>query len=849
MTDIASPARRARAASRLPAGRLTYLGVGLVSVTVLTFELALSRIFAVAQFYHFAFMAVSLALLGAGASGSLLAVTRRRAHLAALAAGFALTTLGCYLTINYVEFDPYSIAWDPVQLLLLAVNFLSAAVPFTLAGLVVGQLLEADPRRAHRVYGANLIGSGVGCVVVLPALEVLGGEGTVLLATLIALLGAGAFLGVRGPGRAAWVAWAAAVTIVAVWTFIAPPDFMALRLSKYKGLVSALRAPDAEHAFSAWNAVARVDVVESASIHSLPGLSMMGRVSPPLQVGVTLDGDNLMPITALGPDDPETAELARWLPLALPFELRPGAETLILEPGGGFDVLMALAAGAGRVTLAEDNALLLKVVGERYADLTHGLYDDPRVEIVNEEGRAYARRAHARFDVVDIALTDSFRPVTSGAFSLVEDYRYTVEAFVDYLARLEDDGLLFVMRWMQTPPSESARALGLIVEALRQSGVSGPADHIAVFRSPPVMAFLVGKQPLSDDEIAAIRAFTNERRFDLVLLPGLRPDELNRYAVLPEEWYHALFTDILADGPATWDAYEYDIRPTTDNRPFFYHYFRWGQTQQVLETLGMTWQPFGGSGYLVLVLLLALVGAASAVLIFGPLLVARRWRRVPQEHQSRGESGRAQRPLPLPPLRASTGVRLRTLAYFSLLGLGFLFVEIPLAQQFILFLGHPITALAVVLFAVLLFSGLGSLTAPRWRLPVALGVLVALIAVYPLALPAVFGVAMGAPLWARVLIALAVLAPLGLMMGVPFARGLALVEATAPGLTPWVWAINGCASVLSAILAVMAAISWGFSTVLWLGAACYAGALVAIWGLSRRSPTGAVRVTLPAPRA
>jgi hypothetical protein len=172
--------------------------------------------------------------------------------------------------------------------------------------------------------------------------------------------------------------------------------------------------------------------------------------------------------------------------------------------------------------------------------------------------------------------------------------------------------------------------------------------------------------------------------------------------------------------------------------------------------------------------------------------------------------------------------------YFTLLGLAFLFVEMPLAQRFIVFVGHPITALAVVLFSVLLFSGLGSLTMPRWRrLWMALGALVALVAVYPLVLPAVFDATFGAPLWLRVLISLALIAPLGVLMGVPFARGLRIVEARAPGLTPWAWAINGCASVVSAILAVMLAISWGFSAVLWLGAACYGGALLAMLSMER----------------
>ncbi|MBN1287543.1 MAG: hypothetical protein JXB47_19235 [Anaerolineae bacterium] len=781
-----------------------YLGVGLVSAAALVFELALTRVFAVVQFYHFAFMAISLALLGSGVSGSLLTAWRRRIHPALLSAGFALTILGSYLLVNYVEFDPYAIAWDAGEVPHLVVNFLAAVAPFTLSGLVVGQLLESEAGRAHRIYAANLAGSAVGCVVVLPALAAFGGEGTVLLAVLLGLAAAGVFaLSRSAPSLEEWSLFSLCVVFVAVGV-VYPPDFMALRLSKYKGLVSALRAPDAEHTFSAWNAVARVDVVESASIHSLLGLSMNARLDPPVQAGVTLDGDNLMPITALAPDDPQAVELAKWLPLALPFDLRPEAKALVVEPGGGFDVLMALAAGASQVTAAENNALLIDAAG--------ALYADPRAVVVNEDGRAFARRSGGQFDIVDVALTDGFKPVTSGAYSLSENYRYTVEAFADYLQALKDDGLLFVMRWLQTPPSEDARTLALILRALERLGVADPGAHIAAYRSTQLVAFVVGRQPLAEREVAQIRAFAESRRFDLVLLPGIRADEVNRFAVFPEPVYYNLYTDILARGAAVWDGYEYDISPTTDDRPFFYHFFRWGQTQEVLETLGKTWQPFGGSGYLVLLLLLALVGAASVVLIFGPLLAGRR-----------RLSGAAS---------AGRWMKARALLYFSLLGLAFLFVEMPLAQRFIVFVGHPITALALVLFGVLLFSGLGSLSAPRWSLPAALGVLAALVAVYPLLLPAVFDMAFNLPLWARVMVSLAVIAPPGVLMGVPFARGLAMVEALAPGLTPWVWAINGCASVVSAILAVMLAISWGFSAVLWLGAACYAGALAAMWKIT-----------------
>jgi hypothetical protein len=280
--------------------------------------------------------------------------------------------------------------------------------------------------------------------------------------------------------------------------------------------------------------------------------------------------------------------------------------------------------------------------------------------------------------------------------------------------------------------------------------------------------------------------------------------------------YHDLFAAILADAEGVYEAYRFDIRPPTDDRPFFFHYFKWRQTPEILATLGLSWQPFGGSGYFVLVALLILVSLAAVLFIIGPLLLSKR-----------GGFDK----LSQPAVRYWRG---RVLAYFGCLGLAFLFVEVPLAQRFILVLDQPVTALAVVLFAILLFSGLGSLTAPRWRMRVGLGLLVGLIVVYPLVLGPVSELALSLPAGGRIGLIVAIIAPLGYLMGLPFAGGLRVVEAYEPGLVPWAWAINGSFSVISSVLAVMVALSLGFSAVLWLGAAAYAGALVSFGGLFRR---------------
>ena len=382
----------------------------------------------------------------------------------------------------------------------------------------------------------------------------------------------------------------------------------------------------------------------------------------------------------------------------------------------------------------------------------------------------------------------------------------------DFMRVLDDNGLLLVTRWLQTPPSESGRLLGTMAAALEAIG-RDPTTHLLAFRTLRTMTVIASAQPLGEDDISSSRAFLRQRGFDAVYFPGIQAEDANQFNILPEPAYYTLVQAILHRPEATYDDYRFDIRPPTDNRPFFFHYFKWRQTPEILASLGLTWQPFGGSGFFVLVALLLLVAVAAAVFIIGPLW----WL---------GRDGRSRATSPFPYWR------LRVFTYFAALGLAFLFVEIPLAQQFILVLGQPVTALAVVIFTVLLFSGLGSLTVPRWRLTWGLGILILLIGLYPLLLPPLTNLALRWSEAARVGLTIFSLAPLSFFMGLPFAGGLRLIAAYDAALVPWAWAINGCFSVISAVLAVMIALSWGFAAVLWLGATAYVIALFALWHVS-----------------
>jgi hypothetical protein len=748
---------------------------------------------------------VSLALLGFGASGSLLTALpalgrdgpRRWAR---LAAAQSLTTLSAYFLVNQVPFDSFSIAWDTTQIWILAFNYLVLALPFLLGGLVIGVLLtgrdQAYPLASNRVYAYSLGGSGIGCVIALGGLAWLGGTGMIAVAALSAMAGAVSFARLVEPAPGLLTGTLEALSLALIVIAVAPPSVLDLELSQYKPLSTLLRVPDAEIISTRWSAVSRVDHVSSDSIRSLPGLSFTYPGNPPPQDGLTFDGDDLSPIPLVGPAE---ADFAPYMLGSLPYLLRPRAEAAVLEPRGGLNVLVALANQAGGVTAVEPNRLAVRAA--RHTGTS--VYGLPEVRTVAVEPRVFMERTRERFDVIDLALTAPYRPVSSGAYSLAEDYLLTQEAVAGYLNRLEPNGILAIMRWLQVPPSEESRLLAVVAGAVRDTGAD-PVEAVVALRGYATVLVLTQPDGFSPEDLAIIEAFARERRFDLVAAPGLAPGDTNQFNRLAEDEYYPIARSLLtaADPAGVYADHEFDIAPPTDDHPFFAHFFKWSQAPEVLDTFGTTWQPFGGAGYFVLVAVLLLGTAGALLLIVGPLAVARLRRR-----EQPGPDG--------------PGPRAWTLGYFGLLGLAFLFVEIPIIQQYILLIGQPTSAFAVLLFALLVSSGLGSLWSRHipWRAGAAATALAA--AVYPFVLSGLTDLALPAQLPVRMLVGTMVLAPLGFLMGTMFPNGLAHLEERSPQLVPWAWGINGVCSVISAAAATLLALSFGFRIVILLGALCY----------------------------
>jgi hypothetical protein len=485
------------------------------------------------------------------------------------------------------------------------------------------------------------------------------------------------------------------------------------------------------------------------------------------------------------------------MPNSLAYRLRPSANVLIIDPGTGLSAVIALASGASKVNLPVDQPLIPALLDDPLREASGELLFDQRLSVIRRSSRSVLSQKGKVYDIVEWALSDSYRPIASGAFSLSEDFLLTREAFQQGWHRLSPEGVISITRWIGTPPSESARTWSTILAALRAEGIATPDPHLVAFRTMRTTTILVGKKPWIPSELNSIREFLISNHFDAVYLPNLQPGEINRFNRLPEPVYAELFKELLDHPESTIAAYDFRLESTTDDRPFFFHFFRWSQSPEVLASLGLMWQPFGGSGYLVLVAMLFLM-----ILLTIPIMI------LPWIYAQRRDQG----------LRPPVWVWL----YFGGLGMGFMLVEIALILRLGLLLDYPVISFGLVLFTLLLSSSAGSRLSKAIPLRVALAALLLLLLGTILLIQPMIEGALTLPLWGRILITIAFLTPSGFCMGIPFAAGLNRLENHRPGMIPWAWAVNGATSGLSGVLATMALLDLGFRLSLGLGLGCYA---------------------------
>jgi hypothetical protein len=549
-----------------------------------------------------------------------------------------------------------------------------------------------------------------------------------------------------------------------------------------------------------------------------PGLSL-GFLEPvPPQLGVTIDGESMTAMTRYDGRE-KTVDFLHHLPDALVYGMVRGGRVLVMEPGGGLGVLMALTLGSGKVDVVYEDPVLYQMVSERYGSFVGGILGDPRVEAAVMNTRSFLRQTGRLYGAIQYSPLSNQGAASTGLRGLQENYMFTLEAIVDAWNHLAPEGILSITQYLLPPPRQEIRLVRLVLEALARMEVPDPQKHLAIIRTWGTFSLLLKRSPFEEEEIRWVEAFCERERFDTVYYPGMTQARANRYNRFPHPLYYEMVRDLLSEGDR--DRFEgeylFDLRPVTDDNPFFFNFFRIDRIQPLYRAMRGKWQPLVEGGYLVPVVLIQ-SAIASALLIFTPLVFRRRG----------GPPGRKR-------------FRLTILAYFAFLGLGYMFVEIVLIQKLILFLNHPVYAMATVISGLLLASGLGSylsqsVTGERLRTvlgiaPFAVGFLVwAYLRFIPFFVDRFLGLSLGY----REAVILVSLFPLGFLMGIPFPLGIRFLKESDPTTIPWAWCANGCFSVMGAVLSVVLALGIGFSRVLLTAGAIYvvAGCLVSVCFLS-----------------
>jgi len=787
--------------------RLTIL---LVSAMALSYEILLMRLFSIVQYHHFAYMVISLALLGYGASGTFLVFFKqhllRRFPLALICniVLFGVTAVTCYLGGQHLLFNPDEIFWDNRQWLELFALYLLLALPFFFAANCIALTFSQYRQRISEIYAADLFGAGLGCILIIGLLFLFFPQKLLLLlGSMIFIIGAVAWfeLGLMPRFRGLLFVGIAAIP------FLLPTTWTDLTISPYKGLSQQMRIKGSRIVQEHSSPLAQLTVVENKLVpfRYAPGLSLTAELELPEQLGIYGDGDGLSVITRFPEDVSRLAYFDKFVS-ALPYHLNNAEDILILGAGTGSAVLQAVFYDVPNISAVELNPQVVQLVKDR-AEFSGKLFDRENVHIHIAEARSFVAGSSKTFDLIQLPVLGSSGSSGAGLYALHENYLYTVEALQKYIIHLTPEGYLSMNCWLKLPPRDSLKLFAMAVEALRVLGVKEPENHLVMIRSWQSSTLLVKRNRFSAQEINAVKEFSAERLFDLVYYPGMQKQEANRFNILRQAYFHDGAVSLLAkDSDSFINRYKFNIRPSTDNRPYFANFFKWQTLPEILKLKGQGGMGLLDSGYLILVLTLFQAIVASLVLVFVPVMIK-----------------------PFSKAPKATWDRPRTVVYFFSIGLGFLFLEIAFIQKFILYLGHPLYAAAVVLAIFLIFAGLGSrfVLGKSFHVIRPVAIILVLGTVELVALSLLLDVFNWLPGLIKILTVVGLLGPLAFCMGMPFPLALTEIGADVPELIPWAWAVNGCGSVIAAVLATLLAVHLGFTAVVITALAMYGFAAVA----------------------
>jgi hypothetical protein len=752
--------------------RLLFAGIFLIALSGLVLEVSITRIFSAAIWYHFAFVAVSVALVGLGASG--LVVQHRVKKLKGKWAEnlTIYSAWGIAIFIPITLFVMHALASQVIYLPLFMILF---SVPFFLVGIIISAAFNAFASVAGRLYAADLIGASAGALLVVLFLVLTGGEGATLIVGLIAAIGGTIFSRIAKNTKKTvvslmFVAFALSLIFLnhATQIFAIPTDPTA-----QKDLPIYLREhPGSKIVKTEWNSFSRIDVVEG------------GAGGEGLVAKVFIDGGAGTNIISWDGKTESRQELSTWMQY-LPFKMMQDPKVLVIGSGGGRDVVASLVSGSKDVTSVEINPIIYETV-KSYGDRAGNVYSHEYVRSYVDEGRSFITRSSEKYDIVYVPFVDTWASVSSGGLSVSENFLYTLQGFQQYYDHLTDTGKIVTVRWLIDAP----RFISTYAKLLEQNGI--PQDqldrHLIMVTSdsytqdPSVTMVIFSKSPFSDEEIRFFSQSFSQYGYKPILVPG---------QIMREPYSALLNGQINLD--QFYNMFETKVYPVTDDNPYFLSFEK--PLPRVVEVL--------------------LYASVGIVAIF--LLVPFAWMKRRREEEVGTK-------------KSEIGIA-TMIPYFAALGMGFILIELALLQKLILLMGNPTMTFALLLFTLLISSGAGSLLSARIaknnmkNLVFIIGGIAGLGILYFLFLPPIIYSTIAEPIEAKAAVSIAILAPIGFLMGMPLPTGMRLLKVHRPDYIPWMWAVNGAFSVLGAVLAIALGIMYGSSLAMILGILIYLVAL------------------------
>ena len=789
------------------------LAVAVISASVLGLQLALMRTLSISRWHHFAYLVVGLALLGFGASGTWLALFSSRllprffTWCRGLTLVLAVSVTLCFRLAEMLPLNLQYLLFSGEQLFYLFCYQALILLPFLFAGVLIGLTLIRYSSSVHLIYGANLLGSGVGPIIALaimvwlPPARIIQAAGILIWASVF-LWKAGHED--KGLGRQVMIPLLVGLLLALDFTALSMP----MRIDPHKMLAELQRwekQGDAQHLVIRNGPRARLDVFSSPRLHYTLFAGLTATVPPPPQSLLLTDGDTAGPIFRI--NDKAAAAILDHTPMSVAYRLFPRAKVLLLGEASGVNVWLARRFGATEITVVLEDPQMLDLFKGPLTNLGgQGLKgSDLKIHITSP--RHYLEYSKEHFDLIQLVSAESMAAGISGLLSLHENYLLTVQGLARCLEHLTPAGLLTITRGLQSPPRDNIKILATVVEGMERIGITQPANHLAQVRNHLAVCTLAFRNPLQSRRIRSLVKISDDLWLDIDNLVGFVPGSrkpFNQLVGPPDSKisFFKLAADKIfsADREEFFKGWAYNVKPATDDRPYFFDFFRWRSLPGFIESHGHYWFQRLELGYVVLVISLVQIVVAATLLLLLPLFIWARQRTTPAS---------------------------LALFYFLLLGFGFLALEMSLMQRFTLLMGDPLLAAAAVLSAFLFFSGCGSLSSQLWvRSPlkaIALsGLAITLIAPLVLFLSqSLLGFVASYSTAGRFLVTLSLLAPLAFFMGWPFPAGMSLLKESSPSLLAWAWGVNGFASVAAAPLAVLLAMSLGFRLVLALAIMAY----------------------------